>query len=88
MTVKKLGKLAKKTSHRVAYVRWVDSAGPDGWTFDPLPIALEVLTVGWVLAEDAQRVVLSASVATGDDGQYHSPIAIPRCAILQLEYLS
>lgn len=73
---------------KAVWVKWVDSNGQDGWTgradASSLRVA-EFLHVGFVLHEDEIQITLSPTTYTnGHDPvcPYHSPIAIPKIAIL------
>lgn len=77
---------------RRVLIRWIDSSGSTGWELagiEPLPFPLEVETVAWMLREEASYVVVSSSISDrgGESEQCRSPIAIPRCAILDMEFL-
>jgi len=71
------------------WVKWVDSVGQDGWTgrADALGLhVMEFLHIGFLIFEDEKQITLSPTIFTdGKDAScpYHSPIAIPKVAILE-----
>jgi hypothetical protein len=65
-------------------VIWLDSAqvvrwhGPEDATYGPV----KVTTVGWVLEETDEYIVLSSSVVFGDDYQAADAMSIPKVCII------
>jgi hypothetical protein len=69
---------------KIEYVTWLDSSGPRGTWFDKDDAAVDlddmtVVTVGFVVAEDADRITLAHSQMGDMVGQ---PITIPKRAIV------
>ncbi len=75
-----------KPPFKVQGVKWTDSAGLGVWS-DQQEMAslvpLEILSVGWLIAEDKDSMTLVQSYDTRDDSwQGDNLICIPRVAIL------
>ena len=71
-------------------VEWVDSTGKNGWLRDGEARGLcpdIATTVGFLIEEDTERVVMSASTVHlpkedfGHHVRFDSILSIPRCAI-------
>ena len=80
-----------KKPTQAVYVRWLDSIGRGGWT-RTLPLAsMEHRSIGWLLDEDEESIVISGTVGGGvleESGEWDytgdNPMRIPRCAILKM----
>lgn len=72
-------------------LKWIDSAGPDGWVerggWDAEVIKCE--TVGWLVGKTKLAYIVASTVAdlTGQSERHHSPLAIPRAAVQSFEKL-
>ncbi len=75
-------------------VEWTDSAGAHGWERDEAARELkaEVITsVGFRVAEDAERIVISPSTVhmpkseRGRSARFDCPTAIPKCAVIKMK---
>jgi len=77
---------AKGTSVRlgmnVVFIEWLDSHERPGWTTEP-PIAkpLVCFTVGFLVAETAEVVVVSGSITDEDERQRCGDMTIPKKVI-------
>ena len=74
-------------------VVWLDSSHQNGWIQEPLPQTnLRCFTRGWLISENAREILVSAhGCVSRDDGpisQFHSPMTIPRVAIVSLRRVS
>jgi hypothetical protein len=75
---------------RVVYVEWTDSSNTNGWQ-DSREVSelatgmheLDCWSVGFLIAETDDRVVISSSENPARDAI--SPLAIPKCAITLME---
>lgn len=74
---------------KIARITWVDSAGQDGWVreSDREVAPMRCLTVGLLIDETAEHVVVASTVADwgGPHAQVNSPLGIPRCSITSME---
>lgn len=69
-------------------IEWLDSRQPSqGWQFledIDMPKACKCMSVGWLLDEDAGRVVIAAHRNVQDkDNQVMGVMVIPSCSILK-----
>lgn len=67
-------------------ILWLDSAGPRGWVAigpDTRRPAMHCRTVGWVLHETDDEIVLAGSIGLDSDEPScaHSPLTIPKFSI-------
>lgn len=77
---------------RAVYIRWQDSMGPDGWTWEIGVSSIEHSAIGWLMGEDAEEVVVShASGGRTPEGSGKfsytalSALRIPRRAIIRMQ---
>lgn len=78
---------------RLVLVEWVDSQGGGGWKdlrdalrdADENTLACE--SVGWLLKETEDWVLLAGTVTTSSDRQVCDPMQIPRCAVARIRSL-
>lgn len=71
------------------YVEWVDSTSAHPWTApDDAPEPLVCKSIGWLVVERDDHIVVSASWDSQDPGHFDAPISIPRVAIIGLWRLS
>jgi len=81
----------------IVAVKWLDSSRIDGWHpaqdmahFIACPTELDCYSVGYLVAETADRVVLTTTLngldATSDAAL--SPVMIPKCSIVRMDRLS
>src|SRR5437667_12144136 len=74
---------------QVIWVKWVDSASENGWVGRADALSqrvVEIYQVGFLIQEDERQITLSATTyVDGGDATcpYHSPVAIPKIAILE-----
>ena len=74
---------------QVVWVKWVDSASENGWVGRADALSqrvVEIYQIGFLIAEDERQITLSATTyVDGGDATcpYHSPVAIPKIAILE-----
>lgn len=69
---------------RLVMVHWLDSSGFDGWQDDGnVPDLANCYSVGWVLKEDGQCIVLTGNMAIEEE-QAHAAFAIPVAAIVEI----
>lgn len=69
--------------NRIVHIRWIDSGSSSGWCLMPVPkLELNIETIGFVLEEDEERIVVTTSVS--DMGCAMDPLAIPKCCILEM----
>jgi len=63
-------------------VRWLDSEAPLGWSARKrgTEALTEVLSVGWIVVETKQYIVMSAHRDDMNEND-HSPMTIPKLAI-------
>jgi hypothetical protein len=67
---------------------WIDAARVGRWLDEDETVTLQpVATVGWLIEDLDDRVVIAASFC-GDDGSYGDAIAVPRGCIKSLVELS
>ncbi len=87
-----LSKQSKKIGRQAVLVIWIDSSGVEGWTHEPIEdlVPVKMWTLGWILADTKSHVTITAtaSYSKAKDYQVNSPIAIPRCSIIKMEYLT
>lgn len=82
------------TQHRIAVIEWVDAFGcPAGWEFEDetQARATTVRSVGFVLSEDDQVVMLAPHISSPGEGerrQLAGHIAVPRRQIVKIEFIS
>lgn len=69
------------------YIKWVDSAAPNGWVFDnELDFSVVIVeSLGWVINEDDHSITLSSHKT--NHGQSHAPMTIPKVAITEIKDL-
>src|SRR5437667_8396403 len=74
--------------YKAIWVRWLDSAGESGWVGRADGLSqrvVEVYHLGFLIQEDDRQITLSPTTyVDGGDATcpYHSPVAIPKIAIL------
>ena len=80
-----------KKPTQAVYICWVDSVSQRGWTRTLDTWCLECSSIGWLLEEDEEAVIISASMANtsdrrGSEQQYDAdaPMRIPRCTITRM----
>lgn len=67
----------------MVYLEWIDTAGPEGWSFSTPSVAL-CKTVAFVLEETEDAIIVTPTIARPKDhkeSSYHAPMAIPKCSI-------
>ena len=70
-------------------MKWVDSASENGWVGRADALSqrvVEIYQIGFLIQEDERQITLSATTyVDGGDATcpYHSPVAIPKIAILE-----
>lgn len=71
--------------HPIVRVRWRDPTGYEDWRYadDPTPV-FTVHTLGYLLRNDDEQVVIAASVS---DEQFGSSIAIPTSVVDEITVL-
>jgi len=74
--------------HKMVLIEWLDSRQPfSGWQFLKdleMPKSCKCISVGWLLEEDADQVVVAAHLNDlGKDDQVMGVMAIPSCSILK-----
>ena len=71
----------------IEFIEWRDSFGlPDGWRFgDELEghAPLTVVSVGTIIREDDDCVLIAGSWSLREDPQYGGAMAIPKCSIVK-----
>ena len=83
--------MKKIAGHRIVSVEWVDSTSRPGWNSLDTEADLRVISVGFLIHETKERVVLAKSIALGnprDVHSYHSQMHIPTCCIKRLAYIT
>ncbi len=67
----------------IVEVLWVDSASASGWADkNDYVTTAEIRTIGFLTKEADDYIEISAHLA--DNGQHHTPFAIPRGAIRKM----
>ena len=73
-------------------VTWVDAAGREGWEdVDTIINAHKVASVeslGFLVLDDAERIVLCSGRSTMEDGSLMQTLAIPKSCVKQIMYLA
>lgn len=72
---------------KIAHIKWIDSCAPDGWNYkeDLTNEPVEIESIGFVLFGDDKAITISAHVGTNE--QHHSPMTIPKVAIIEMKEL-
>lgn len=82
----------KVSDYKLVQVLWIDAESHPDWRELSEVIAdgtLECISVGWLVSEREDRIVLVASVDLGDDGEMvASHITIPRSALKEIKELT
>ena len=85
----------KKAPHKIVEVAWVDSESNPDWDHLKNVVSdgtLECRSVGYLLAEKSDRIVLAASLGrslgTVDDDVVASHITVPKVCIIELQELT
>lgn len=80
----------KLAGYPLVHIQWVDSTSTSGWgTGVELNANMTVETVGLLLHEARDRVVVAAHIGYHNDGphSFHSQMTIPRVAITKMRRL-
>jgi hypothetical protein len=83
-----------KTNEMVVAVEWIDAFGcPAGWEFEDETVtaATTVRSIGYVLSEDDQFVLIAPHISSPGDGrrrQLAGHIAVPRRQIVKMDVIS
>lgn len=80
--------LPREKEIRPVRVEWVDSMGTAGWR-DYSPADLRCTSVGILVDQNDERVVIANSVAHANQGTgyYHDVLEIPRAAVKRIRRL-
>ena len=80
-----------KKPTQAVYVRWLDSTGVSGWSRSMPRTGLECSSIGWLLEEDEDSIVVAAPISgkqLQEDGELDycadGQFRIPRCAITKM----
>jgi hypothetical protein len=74
--------------YQMVLIEWLDSRQPStGWQFleaMETPKACRCLSVGWLLDEGEEQIVIAAHMSDIDqDGQVMGVVVIPSCSVLK-----
>lgn len=77
----------KKTKLKCVSVEWVDSSSEHGWATGEgsSKQSLACHSVGYVVEDTPERLVISGHYAEEVTHSWHSPMAIPKVAIVSLK---
>lgn len=81
----------KVTDHKLVMVNWRDAESHDTWisvkdaTSDDTD---EVASVGWLLADRPDKLILIASISLREDGQVSGHLAIPKAMVTSIKELA
>lgn len=79
-----MGKMLKN-KRRPIYVEWVDATTKGGWHYNGDCELMKVYTLGWLMWEDAEKLVICAT-RDGDDGMISSN-TIPKAWIKKRKWI-
>jgi hypothetical protein len=70
---------------KLVLIEWIDSHHQTGWVCEvPEAKVMHCRSVGWVVAENEEALVLAASLA---EGQHCGEMTIPKCSIREIKDL-
>lgn len=76
----------KPKTPRFVCIEWVDSHSTSGWQLDHEPIDLACISVGILIQDRPDRVVIAQSLAAAN-GEYCDFMEIPRVAVKRVKRL-
>ena len=81
--------MTERRELRAVDIEWRDSSHENGWVREPRALAdLSCYTRGWLVSESKESIVVSCHATSSRDGgpfdQCHSPMTIPRSAIVSI----
>ena len=82
--------MTKKPPYKLVQVLWIDSESSPDWTELKSVIqddTLECVSVGFLLADKEDRIILAASLGLGRDEIVASHVTIPKVAITEIHEL-
>ncbi len=69
-------------------VEWQDAVGKGGWVkVNALPTPARIVTVGWLIVSDNDKVTVASSVDLGDESEVGEVISIPRGMVTKVTVL-
>ena len=80
----------KIAGYKVVCVEWIDSSSRFGWQDINENVDLRVVSIGFLILEKKDRIVLAKSIALAPKNEvqsFHSQMHIPKCAIKKLRHL-
>lgn len=80
--------MKKKNRLAIVQVRWLGSASSGGWADRQTSGPVVCESVGFLIEDKPKHITVSTSVHDGNPGRYHSPMSIPRVAILKLRRIN